>query len=45
MISKIGVCIFVIGMASCDSEWWWFPLTMMLIGVGLTWLGEHRQNG
>ena len=44
-MSKVGVCIFVLGMASADSKWWWFPLGMMLLGALITWVGERRQNG
>jgi hypothetical protein len=41
---KVGLVFFFIGCSTADSEWWWFPLGMMLIGAGLAWLGEHRHG-
>lgn len=41
-MSKIGVGLFLVGMAAADSEWFWFPLLCMGLGALLTRLGERK---
>jgi hypothetical protein len=42
MKMRIGLILFFTGLSAADSEWWWFPLGMVLVGGLLMKLGEKE---
>jgi uncharacterized membrane protein YbhN (UPF0104 family) len=42
---KVGMVLFFIGCSTADSEWWFVPLGLIIVGGVLMKIGEHRQNG
>lgn len=42
---KVGLVLFFTGCCTADSEWWFVPLGLIIIGGVLMKIGEHRQNG